>query len=87
MKYIINNNMEFLEIDDENLVVYDNESGDSHYIDETGKSILKILECETTEEALISQLCEIYSASAEEITSDVREFLKELIEKKVVICL
>ena len=35
--------MEFLEIDDDNLAVYDNESGDTHYIDTTGKSILEIL--------------------------------------------
>ena len=44
MKYIRNSNMEFLEIDDDNLAVYDNESGDTHYIDATGKSILEILE-------------------------------------------
>lgn len=87
MKYIRNSAMEYLEIDDENLVVYDNESGDSHYIDATGKVILEILESEVTEEELIGQLCEIYSATAEEITEDVRGFLGELIEKKVVVTL
>lgn len=87
MMYIRNSAMEYLEIDDDNLVVYDNESGDSHYIDATGKVILEILESEVTEEELIGQLCEIYSATAEEITDDVREFLGELITKKVVVTL
>lgn len=87
MKYIRNSAMEYLEIDEENLVVYDNESGDSHYIDATGKVILEILEEAVTEEELIGQLCEIYSATAEEISGDVREFLGELITKKVVVTL
>lgn len=85
MKYIRNHNMEFLDIDDENLAVYDSESGDTHYIDETGKSILEILKVETAEEDLISRLCELYSTTAKEITNDVYEFLNELILKKVVI--
>lgn len=87
MKYIRNQAMEFLDIDDENLAVYDNESGDTHYIDATGKAILDILKVETAEEDLICQLCELYSATAEEITDDVQKFLKKLILKKVVICL
>ncbi len=87
MKYIRNHNMEYLDIDDENLAVYDNESGDTHYIDETGKAILEILKIETAEDDLICQLCELYSATAEEIANDVHEFLGKLILKKVVIYL
>lgn len=87
MNYARNPNMEFLEIDLENLAVYDNESGDTHYLDGTGKVILDILKTETTEENLISQLCDIYSAPAQEIAKDVHEFLSELILKKVVVSL
>lgn len=78
--------MEFLEIDDDNLAVYDNESGDTHYIDATGKSILEILECDTPEDNLISKLCAMYDVTAVEITDDVHVFLNELVSKKVVIC-
>ena len=87
MKYIKNNSMEFLEIDDENIVVYDSESGDTHYISETGKAILSLLDKEIEFDELVSQLCEAYSSERDEIESDVREFLDELVEKKVVLSL
>ena len=87
MKYIKNNSMEFLETDDENIVVYDPESGDTHYISETGKAILSLLDEEIEFDELVSKLCEAYSAERDEIESDVREFLDELIGKKVVLSL
>lgn len=86
MKYIRNSNMEFLKIDNDNLAVYDNESGDTHYIDATGKAILEILEYDTPEDNLISQLCAMYDVTADEIAGDIHEFLNELVSKKVVIC-
>lgn len=86
MKYIRNQNMEFLDIDEENLAVYDNESGDTHYIDATGKVILEILQEETAYDDLIAQLCERYAATEEEISDDVQTFLTELVSKKVVVC-
>ena len=87
MKYIKNNSMEFLDIDDENIVVYDPESGDTHYISETGKAILSLLDTEIEFDELVSNLCELYSSERDEIESDVREFLDELVEKKVVLSL
>lgn len=87
MKYIKNNSMEFLDIDDENIVVYDPESGDTHYISETGKAILSLLDTEIEFDELVSQLWEAYSSERDEIESDVREFLDELVEKKVVLSL
>lgn len=86
MKYIRNQDMEFLDIDEENLAVYDNESGDTHYIDATGKVILEILEEGTAYEDLIGQLCDMYAASEQEISDDVQAFLAELLSKKVVVC-
>ena len=44
MKYLKNQSMEFLDIDDDNVVVYDPDSGDTHYISETGKTILALLD-------------------------------------------
>ena len=87
MKYIMNKSMDFLDIDDENIVVYDPDSGDTHYISETGKVILLLLEAETEFDELVAELCASYCAERAEIESDVREFLAELDEKKVVLSL
>ena len=85
MKYIKNCSMEFLDIDDENIVVYDPNSGDTHYISETGKTILSLLDVETNFDVLISQLCETNSSEKDVIEKDVLEFLNELVVKKVVL--
>ena len=87
MKYIKNNAMDFLDIDEENIVVYDPDSGDIHYISETGKAILSLLEAETEFDELVAELCTFYCAERAEIESDVREFLDELVAKKVVLSL
>lgn len=79
--------MDFLDIDDKNIVVYDPDSGDTHYISETGKVILLLLEAETEFDELVVELCASYCAERAEIESDVREFLDELVEKKVVLSL
>ena len=78
--------VEVLEIDEENLAIYDSDSGDVHYIDETGKSILDLIGTGSTEEDLIVKLCEMYHADKEEIIGDVRDFLDELMQKKVILC-
>lgn len=87
MTYIRNNDMEYLEIDENSLVVYDEACGDTHYINETGKAIVEILVKATSKEDLVKELCTIYSASVEEIAEGVEQFLDELISKKVVVCL
>lgn len=85
MKYIKNDAMEFLEIDDENMAIYDPDSGDTHYIDAIGMAILSLLDEETEEAELINQLCDMYDADREVITADVHGFLENLVVKKVVL--
>ena len=85
MKYIKNDAMEFLEIDDENMAIYDPDSGNTHYIDAIGKMILSLLDEEIEEAELINQLCDIYDAAREIITADVHGFLENLVDKKVVL--
>lgn len=87
MKYIKNKTMDYLDIDDENIVVYDPDSGNTHYISETGKVMLLLLEAETEFDELVAELCASYCAERAEIESDVREFLDELVAKKVVLTL
>ena len=87
MKYIKNKTMDYLDIDDENIVVYDPDSGNTHFISETGKVMLLLLEAETEFDELVAELCASYCAERAEIESDVREFLDELVAKKVVLTL
>ena len=84
MKYKITEKVDVL-VDNENLAIYDYESGDVHYISGTGKMIFSLLECKTNIPQIIDKLCEIYSANRNELENDVTEFIKELELKKVVI--
>jgi len=79
-----NANMEYIEVDDSNLVVFDPESGDTHFIDEVGSDIVNNLANESTFDDLLLKLCEIYKTERQEIECDVTEFLQQLIDKKVV---
>jgi PqqD family protein of HPr-rel-A system len=85
MKYKKNDSMDYLEIDDESLAIYDPESGDTHYISGTGKVILSLLDGKTNTAELVKKLCEIYSADENRIIGDVNEYLKELEHKKIII--
>lgn len=77
--------MEFLEIDNESMAIYDPDNNDTHYIDAIGMAILSFLDEECEENELIDQLCNMYDGDRDKITSDVCEFLTELVEKKVVV--
>lgn len=87
MLYKKNENMDYIPSDETTLAVFDPESGDTHLLDETGTDIINFLEAPSTLEALLDKLCEIYSASPDEIKSDVEEFLAEMVAKKVVVVL
>ena len=85
MKYIKNHAMEFLEIDNENMAIYDPDSGDTHYIDAIGMVILSFLTEAAEESDLIDHLCGIFDADREIIAADVNGFLRNLSAKKVVL--
>lgn len=87
MTYIRNHEMEFLEIDKDSLVVYDENVGDTHYLNHTGKAIVDLLETENTKDELIAKLCATYDVTSEEISDSVEQFLGELLSKKVVVSL
>ena len=80
-----NKEMEYIQVDEKSLVIYDPDSGDTHFIDEIGQSILNLLDEETTVDALVETLSQMYVSEGDEIRRDVEAFLRELIEKKVII--
>ena len=85
--YQKNKNMDYISADERSLAVFDAESGNTHFFDETGVDILNCLEMPITMEDLLAKLCEIYDASPEDIRADVEEFIAACIVKEVVIAL
>lgn len=85
MTYKINDSMDYISADATSLAVFDPESGDTHFFDETGIDILNCLNTPCTMQELLNKLCEIYDATADDIRADVYEFLAECISKRVVI--
>lgn len=85
MTYQKNEAMDYIDADQTSLAVFDPESGDTHFFDETGVDILNCLSSPCTMGALLDKLCEIYDVTPEDIRGDVEEFLAECIAKKVVI--
>ena len=85
MKFKKNPEFDFLEIADENLVVFDPDSGNTHIIEETAIDILKLIEEETELEDIILQLTKIYDVSDNKIREDVSAFIDSLVEKRIVL--
>lgn len=85
MKYVKNAKMDFIQTDETSLAVYDPESGDTHFFDETGTDILGFLAEPRGLQELLEKLCGVYDARPEDIRSDVEEFLQEAVSKGVVV--
>jgi PqqD family protein of HPr-rel-A system len=84
MVYQKNTDMDFITVDDTSLTVFNPETGDAHLFDATGIDILNILDEPTDLDEILEKLCAIYDTTAEEIKSDIEQFLAESIEKGAV---
>ena len=85
MNYKKNDTMDYIKSDDTSLAVFDPESGDTHFFDETGIDILSCLEPPCDLKTLLERLCKIYDVRPNDIRGDVEEFLAETMAKKVVL--
>lgn len=85
MVYSKNKNMDYIPTDDTTIAVFDPESGDTLFLEETATDILNELEVPCDLETLLERLCQIYDATADDIRGDVVDFLAQLIERKVII--
>lgn len=83
--YVRNDKMDYIDADESSMAVFDPETEDTHFIDETGIDMLKILELPHDLNGLIQKLCEIYEVTSEDIEDDVKEFLGEAMQKGIVI--
>ena len=87
MVYQKNKNFDYIQSDNESLAVFDPEAGNVHFFDEVGIDILNILSAPHSLESLIQKLCGIYNVTPEQIENDVKEFINDTIEKRVIISL
>lgn len=85
MKYQKNNAMDYISADETSLAVFDPESGDTHFFDETGIDILNALDEPSDLNTLLERLCMIYDTTPNDIHEDVLAFLVECISKKVIV--
>ena len=67
MLYKKNEAMDYIFSDQTTLAVYDPESGDTHFFDETGIDILNLLEKPKNVDSLLAELSKIYNASPDDI--------------------
>lgn len=84
MVYKKNENMDYIQADETSLAVFDPESGDTYFFDETGIDILNVLSEPCDMETLLSKLCKIYEVTPEDVKEDVQEFIDDIISKKVI---
>jgi PqqD family protein of HPr-rel-A system len=84
MKYKRNPDFDFIKIDEENITVFDPDSGNTHVIAGTGADILKLVNDENELDDIIRQLTKIYEVSADEINNDVSTFIDSLLERKII---
>lgn len=84
MNYKKTDKMDFILSDETTLAVFDPESGNTYFFDEIGIDILETLDTPCNMEELLNRLCEIYSATPDEIRADVEEFLADTVAKGIV---
>lgn len=84
MNYKKNTNLDYMLLDETSLAVFDAETKNTYFFDETGINILNILEEPCDIDALLNKLCEIYAVEPDEIRVDVEEFLTDTLAKGVI---
>lgn len=84
MNYKKTEKMDFIFSDETSLAVFDPQTSDTYFFDETGIDILNCLSEPCDIETVLQKLCEIYSATPEDIRDDVEEFLSDTVAKGIV---
>lgn len=84
MNYKKTDKMDFILSDETSLAVFDPESENTYFFDETGIDILNCLDVPCDIQTLLEKLCNIYFVTPEDIRSDVEEFLADTVTKGIV---
>ena len=77
--------MEYIVLDDAETVIHDTETGNIHYVDQISTVILQQLESPIALNDLFAILLEMFDGNENEIKNDTAEFIKEMVQKKIVL--
>lgn len=83
--YTKNEKLDYIDSDENSTAVFNPEKGDTHFLDEIGTDIIKILDQPHDLEGIVNSLCELYDATPEDIRGDIKEFLNDAAEKGIVV--
>ena len=84
MQLVLNSNMQYIDTDD-GLVILDSEE-QVHYIDSTGKNIIRMIETESRTDIVFEKFCALYTnVSTDQLSVDFAEFLEKLMAKGILI--
>ena len=84
MDYKKTDKMDFILSDETSLAVFDPESGNTYFFDETGIDILNCLDVPCDIQTLLEKLCNIYSVTPEGIGTDREELIADTVTKGIV---
>lgn len=84
MNYKKNTTLDYMLLDETSLAVFDAETKNTYFFDETGINILNALEEPCDIDTLLGKLCQMYAITPDEIRVDVEEFLTDTIAKGVI---
>ncbi len=71
------------EIDNE-LAIYDNETGEFHFINQTGAVIFELCDSTNTVEDIVWEISDIFSKAPVNVEREVYQFLSSLTEKQLI---
>jgi len=84
--YQKNFEMDFTQLDEESLVVYDSESGDTILFDKQESVFFSLLNEPRNLDTLVAKMSELHDVQpGDDVKSDIEEFLTQMIERNVIL--
>lgn len=80
-----NNKMDYIQTDDNELVIFNPESGDTHFLNEMATVVFNLFDRHHDVEDLVEALSKEYDAEPAVIEADVRQTIIEFLEKGILI--
>lgn len=83
--YFSNIHFEAMDTTEEGCILFNPANGEVHMLDFIGNTIYSLLQNPLTLDALLDQLCRIFDAPRDVITSDVLAFLQDAAAKEIIL--